>query len=161
MLCEKDFVVFDVLMKSIKTNFRVLVDSIIDVLGILRCDRIVPIYNNLVYQGTCTYSVTGVTWIWASLLVISACAFIMITLRSAMQETVFFSSESDGTEDGLDKGVPQEEGFEADENGIIQENDYETYDAAEPFQASEGAFQDDQASNLEDSDDADRYQQAG
>lgn len=49
----------------------------------MSCDRIVPIYINSVYGATCTYSVKGVTWTWASFLVIAFMGMLMITFRAA------------------------------------------------------------------------------
>jgi len=87
--CGIDFAPFQALVKIMDDSLKVLIDNNISVLEILRCDRITPIYTNLAYDATCNYSMTGVTWIWSSLLIISTCSMIMIMLRSSMQETVF------------------------------------------------------------------------
>mmetsp|Transcript_12647 Transcript_12647/g.17943 ORF Transcript_12647/g.17943 Transcript_12647/m.17943 type:complete len:552 (+) Transcript_12647:136-1791(+) len=89
VICGIDYAPFEALVKIMVDNLRVLLDNVSSVLSLLECDRIVPIYTNLAYEATCKYSVTGATWIWSSLLVISTCALIMIMLRSSWQETVF------------------------------------------------------------------------
>ena len=59
------------------------------VFDILRCDRIVPIYKSIVYDGTCKHSIKGLTWIFSALFVISLMGMIMIMFRSSFQNTVF------------------------------------------------------------------------
>ena len=57
-------------------------------LNILSCERIVPIYADVIYQGTCNYSVSGFTWTFFSLLVVSFMGMLMITLRSSFKNNV-------------------------------------------------------------------------
>lgn len=64
-------------------NLQTLSDNIVDTLGLLSCERIVPIYVNSVYGATCTYSVNGVTWTWAGFFVVAFMGMIMIMFRSA------------------------------------------------------------------------------
>jgi hypothetical protein len=52
-------------------------------LTLLSCERIVPLYTDAVYDGTCNHSVTGLTWIFACLLIIATTGMMMITFRSA------------------------------------------------------------------------------
>lgn len=76
-------------------------------LSLLSCERIVPIYADIVYDGTCNYSVTGFTWMFSSLLVISAMGMIMIMLRSSYHNNVNLSdanySGSSGGNDPTDE----------------------------------------------------------
>jgi len=55
-------------------------------LGILACERIVPIYTSTIYTGACGYSVKAFAWTTSSLLVIAFAGMLMLTLRSALWE---------------------------------------------------------------------------
>jgi hypothetical protein len=63
-------------------------------LNLLSCERIVPIYTDIVYEGTCDHSVTGLSWMFACLLIVATMGMIMITLRSSFQNSRL---ESDDT----------------------------------------------------------------
>ena len=54
------------------------------------CDAIVilPIYTSTFYDGTCKYSITGVTWTFASFLVLGVMGMLMIMFRSSWLPTV-------------------------------------------------------------------------
>lgn len=58
-------------------------------ISLLRCEKIVPVYTTFVYDGTCKYSVSGFTWIFACLFIVSCCGMIMIMFRSSYQNTVY------------------------------------------------------------------------
>lgn len=58
-------------------------------INLLRCDRVVPVYTDIVYDATCKHSVKGFAWIFSALLIVSVCGMIMIMFRSAYQNTVF------------------------------------------------------------------------
>lgn len=52
-------------------------------LNLLSCERIVPIYADVVYHGTCNHSVSGLTWSFFGLLVVAFMGMLMITLRAS------------------------------------------------------------------------------
>jgi len=58
-------------------------------INLLKCDRIVPVYTDMVYNATCTNSIYGFTWIFSSLLLVSIFGMIMIMFRSSFQNTIF------------------------------------------------------------------------
>ena len=63
-------------------------------LNLLSCETIVPIYTDVVYDGTCKYSVSGFAWIFSCLLIMSVMGMIMIMFRSSYQNTVFEKQQS-------------------------------------------------------------------
>lgn len=78
-----------------------------DGLKLLSCERLVPIYTDVVYDGTCTSSVTGLTWILSSLLIISVTGLVMITLRSSYLSDVILSAVDDSAiamKEAIDRG---------------------------------------------------------
>jgi hypothetical protein len=81
--CGKDFGPFVGLLNTLQSNLSILNDNARNTIDLMSCDRIVPIYINSVYGATCTYSVKGVTWTWASFLVIAFMGMLMITFRAA------------------------------------------------------------------------------
>ena len=68
LLCGRDFQEIAGLTQQMSTNLGILKTSTEDTLDLLRCDRLVPIYTSTVFEGTCNYSVQGVTWTFAGML---------------------------------------------------------------------------------------------
>lgn len=64
-ICGRNFTEIAGLADLMAINLRILKTSAQDTLDILQCDRLVPIYTATVYDGTCTYSIQGVTWTFA------------------------------------------------------------------------------------------------
>ena len=64
-ICGRDFTDIASLVDLMATNLRILKTSAQDTMNLLQCDRLVPIYTATVYDGTCTYSIQGVTWTFA------------------------------------------------------------------------------------------------
>jgi hypothetical protein len=83
LFCGKDFGPFATLLTTMTENLTTLSQHASSTVGLLSCDRIVPIYVKSVYEAACTYSVTGVTWTWASFLVMGFMGMLMITFRAA------------------------------------------------------------------------------
>eukprot|EP00547_Thalassionema_nitzschioides_P004836 CAMPEP_0194218518 /NCGR_PEP_ID=MMETSP0156-20130528/23952_1 /TAXON_ID=33649 /ORGANISM="Thalassionema nitzschioides, Strain L26-B" /LENGTH=654 /DNA_ID=CAMNT_0038947905 /DNA_START=39 /DNA_END=2003 /DNA_ORIENTATION=- len=54
-------------------------------LSLFRCQNVSPIYQHPVYEGTCKYSVQGLTWAFASFLVVAVMGHIMFMVRSSLQ----------------------------------------------------------------------------
>ena len=55
-----------------------------DLFWLLRCDDIVaPMYVDPIYDATCTHSMRGVTWAFASFLIVAFAGMMMITLRAS------------------------------------------------------------------------------
>lgn len=80
---QSDFAAFQILMETMETNLQRLAGSAELSLRLLSCERISPIYTNALYEATCTYNMTGVTWVFSSLLVISISGLLMIMFRSS------------------------------------------------------------------------------
>jgi hypothetical protein len=71
------------LVQELATRLARLVAASLGVVNSLACERIVPLYTTTFYSGTCNYSVQGVTWTFASFLVIAVFGMLMITFRTA------------------------------------------------------------------------------
>jgi len=67
----------------------VILDALQRTLDLLACDTIVPIYTNVFYEGTCSYSISAIMWIFSGFLITSFFGLLMITLRSAFKKTVY------------------------------------------------------------------------
>jgi hypothetical protein len=80
---DGDFQSIEVLTEYILGILVRLVEAALGVLEVLSCETIVPLYTTTFYSGTCEYSVQGVTWTFASFLVIAVFGMIMITFRTA------------------------------------------------------------------------------
>jgi len=87
-LCGKNFTAYEVLLNTMETNLGILRKDAASVLDLLSCDRIVPIYTRTVYDGTCTYSISGLTWTFASFFIIAFMGMLMLTFRAAFYEVI-------------------------------------------------------------------------
>ena len=106
LLCGKDFGPLQTLLQTMDGNLNVLNQSATSALRILSCERILPIYTSSVYGATCDYSITGVTWTFASLLVLATMGTIMITLRSA-----YLDVEDEYVMGSVDMYAPSEDSY--------------------------------------------------
>ena len=114
VICGKDFGPFEGLLNTMSSNLQTLSDNAKDTLGLLSCERIVPIYVNSVYGATCTYSINGVSWTWAAFFVVAFMGMIMIMFRSSYLPNDTFdtkeldsSLEEDHVEQAHKSYVPQ------------------------------------------------------
>jgi len=128
-ICGVDFLPYDALLNNMLANVKNLRDSVYSVKSLLACDRIVSIYTNLAYEGTCKYSVKGIAWMWISLGFIGTFAMIMITLRSSLQATIYFDRDEYIQEE--DERYQDRDKYDRDE--YIQEED-ERYQDRDKYQ---------------------------
>lgn len=101
--CGRDF---EPLSSSLHTMMAILDrldEAAVSGLKLLGCDRIIPIYAEAVYEGTCNYSVSGFAWMFGTLLAISTCGMIMIMLRSAYQASILLAKMDEQDCDVHDK----------------------------------------------------------
>lgn len=82
-LCGRDFTEIDGLTSQMVLNLDTLQSNAADTLSLLRCENLVPLYTDTVYNGTCTYSVKGITWTFSAFLVIACMGMFMIMFRSS------------------------------------------------------------------------------
>lgn len=95
VLCGKDFAPVYETLQKMHQNLQVLDGSADLTLSLLSCKRINPIYVNTFHEAACTYSVTGVTWIFSSLLVISVAGMLMITFRASWLDAEYSQPNCD------------------------------------------------------------------
>lgn len=81
-------------VKSMKDILTSLMNSANRTLGLLSCERIVPIYVTSVYEGACRYSPKGMAWIFSCSLLLGIFGMILITLRAAFKMIEFEESEN-------------------------------------------------------------------
>lgn len=91
--CKKDFEpVFDT-MRQLQSLLDLGIEITDSAFKMTECERMANIYGGLVYDGTCTYSVSGFSWFFICLLAISFSGMIMITLRSSYHNTKFMEDD--------------------------------------------------------------------
>jgi hypothetical protein len=96
-------------------------------LNLLACERIVPIYTDIVYDGTCRYSISGFTWIFCGLFIVSVMGMIMIMFRSSFQNTVFERPQAD-TSDESSAVNPRRGTTSPSSKKEVKENDVDHWD---------------------------------
>jgi hypothetical protein len=132
--CASDILFLEALNAVMIKNLVLLVKSVEDMRDILECENIVRLYTTPVYDGTCTYSITGVTWAWASFAVVGAMGLTMIMLRSSWKVDV--------EEDAYAPGKPVTSGeFVPDQAPEEQESVEEEYTPYDPDKDGDNPFE--------------------
>lgn len=133
-------------LADLSTNIRTMLDS-------LDCTKVIALYTNPVYNGTCTYSITGFTWAFSTFAAVGAMGLIMIMLRSSWQldtsrkvEVEMKISEVDQDEYGGYTGY-MEDFSEEETKEMVKEDDIFGQEQAaygldthEPFQENDVDF---------------------
>lgn len=133
-LCGTDFSEVASNLKVIETNLQALLSAASRGMQLISCESINSLYVNTFHEGTCTYSVTGFTWVFASLLVVSFCGMLMITFRSAVYDVIWLEDQDDPATvqgDGgmhADHRAGKEQFYDDHEENIERTNTGGTYD---------------------------------
>ena len=94
-LCGAGFASLNTLLDDVADKLVILTDSADLTFDLISCSNINPIYVNTFHKAACTESASGLSWVFSSLLVISICGMTMLTLRSAMFESITFEGYGD------------------------------------------------------------------
>lgn len=122
--CQKDFAPLFDTFRSMKDLTGIARKLIADGLELLNCERITSMYEELIYEGTCTYSVQGFAWCASCLFIVALMGMVMITLRSSYQNTILPEVDLDLIEtkdlddsDGMMAATSGEEGILGSSSG--------------------------------------------
>ena len=92
--CGTDgFAPFLILAKSMNKNLELLKETVDEALSLVNCEDINRMYVNAVHDAGCTKSPNALAWVYGSLLVISVCGMIMITLRASYLPSVYVETQ--------------------------------------------------------------------
>lgn len=94
-LCGAEFASLNSLLDDVAEKLVILSDSADLAFDLISCESINPIYVNTFHKAACEESASGLSWVFASLLVISICGMTMLTLRSAMFDAITFEGYGD------------------------------------------------------------------
>ncbi|CAB9521059.1 expressed unknown protein [Seminavis robusta] len=122
--CGRDFEPLRSSLDTVRAILDALEQAAAKGLQLLSCERIVPIYADVVYEGTCNHSVTGLTWMFSSLLVISTMGMIMIMLRSSFKADVILADNLEPTDEDSEFHSMHRMGGK----GTSSSDDYDGYD---------------------------------
>ena len=86
--CGTEFLTINYLLDDVADKLVVLEDSADRTFDLISCESINPIYVNTFHKALCAESASGLSWMFASLMVISICGMTMLTLRSALFEDI-------------------------------------------------------------------------
>ena len=95
LYCDRDFDVLDELLGDMTDILNVTVTSVRRTLALVSCDQIVPIYTGLFYEGTCTYSMKAVMWVYSGLLIMAVFGLTMLTMRAAIKPTLYVTIDDE------------------------------------------------------------------
>jgi len=105
--CGRDFQPLSSAVGAMEGILNDLDQLSVSTFDLLSCERIVPVYAEIVYDGTCNHSVAGFTWMFASLLIIATMGMIMIMLRSSYLNNLILADHLDGTSDNDESELHQ------------------------------------------------------
>jgi hypothetical protein len=96
-ICGDDFDLMSNLAVDLSDELKTLLRISVQILSLLECKNVVPLYTLPVYDGICRYAISGVTWAFAAFTVVGVMGHLMITLRSSWQIDLDASNIFDGT----------------------------------------------------------------
>ena len=94
-LCGAEFASLNSLLDDVAEKLVILSDSADLAFDLISCESINRIYVDTFHKAACDESASGLSWVFASLLVISICGMTMLTLRSAMFDAITFEGYGD------------------------------------------------------------------
>lgn len=86
--CNRDFGTIDATVTQMETIVNSLLTAVNQTLDLVACQRIVPIYDQAMYDGACEYSVMAVFWVFSSALIMGTFGLLMILFRAAYKPTI-------------------------------------------------------------------------
>jgi hypothetical protein len=123
LYCNREFEPLDALVTQMLGILAILREAGERTLDLASCDRIVPIYTNTFYTGSCDYSLKAMMWIFACALIIGTSGMLMVTFRAAYKLTVL---EDPSAILGGGDGVAEAR------NTTYDDNDYSVEDRPRP-----------------------------
>jgi hypothetical protein len=138
LYCNREFEPLDALVNQLMVILAVLREAGERTLDLASCDRIIPIYTNTFYTGSCDYSLQAMMWIFACALIIGTSGMLMVTFRAAYKMTLLedgpsASSSSSSllrSEDGVGVGTNKNTAAQVAEvrNATYDDDDYSDED---------------------------------
>jgi hypothetical protein len=83
LYCNREFAPLEAILDEMRNIVVILQTAGQRILELASCDRIVPLYTNTFYNGTCEYSLRAIYWIFSCALIIGISGMLMITFRAA------------------------------------------------------------------------------
>lgn len=154
LLCGENIREIAALTGQMSTNLGILKNSSEETIQLLSCDNLVPVYTSTVYDGTCNYSIKGVTWTFAAFLVVGFMGTLMIMLRSSFLAVEELEDDESNYKDDRDVDDDDyDEGVERSYTGHIRDTDPDDGSFASGFRSDD----DDVYTSTGYDDDEDRY----
>jgi len=93
LVCNREYEPLQVLIGTMENILEEIRASSGRALGILDCERVVPMYTNTVYDAICKSNINGLSIVYWCLILISIFGMIMITTRSSFLNSVIQKHE--------------------------------------------------------------------
>ena len=123
--CGRNYTELIESIQAVKGTAQFLFRSFFRLLNLIKCDSIVPIYQQVVYTGSCHYSVKAVVWMFSAALITSLSGLLMITFRSALYPTLYMDVYVGGMKESI--------GVEDNNNNINDSQDDDTNNGSGPI----------------------------
>jgi hypothetical protein len=118
VVCGRDFAPVQATVEAVLDMAYKLVKAAVDIIELVDCESINPIYTHLFYQGTCDYSVKAMTWVLAASVVLSVTGLTMIMLRSSYKRTVYVVEQSSVEPSKAGERAIDDENADTEEIGV-------------------------------------------
>lgn len=99
--CGRNYTELVESIQAVERTVQFLLVSFFRLLNLIKCDSIVPIYQQVVYTGSCHYSVKAVIWMFSAALITSLSGLLMITFRSALYPTLYMDVYDGGMKESI------------------------------------------------------------
>merc|ERR1711907_317108 len=88
------------LLKQLKGHINILADTSVRALNLMKCQNIVPLYTNLMYEASCQYSVVGAAWVFSCAVLIAFFGMLCIMFRGAYYPIDYYYYENKNSPEG-------------------------------------------------------------
>ncbi len=87
-ICNNDFIVIRGYLRLLSGDYSQLSRKVANILELLSCNKIHPLYSDLVHDIVCDSAPESATWAFFSLLLVCVFSMIVITFRSSWFNTI-------------------------------------------------------------------------
>lgn len=86
--CRKDISLTMTQLATLSTNLQAVESDLQSALGLAECQNIFPILQDISHGTLCTTSVNALTWMWSTTLVMLVLAFIILSCRAGLFNSI-------------------------------------------------------------------------
>lgn len=131
--CNRGYESIQESLQATKDIVTTLLQATVELIRLLQCKNIVPIYQEAFYTASCDYSVHALYWIYSASFIMSFFGWLMILFRASTMPTVYTDIVVTSSTMFIHDGDNNNEQFveEDDENNDMNKNEDHDHDQDE------------------------------